>query len=719
MFKKLLSLFLAVIMIFTFIFSLSVSASAISVRGTQTGSMQDTSDPDNGIIYWSYSYDRTLGSAKLSIWGSGYMPNDTADSWFEIQNEAQCYITEVTIGEGIKSLMNNAFAYEVYLQKVTLPSTLEIIGDGAFAYTDIKTLRIPAKVKKLDGAMFSCSSIEEFTVDSANPYYVSANGDIYSKDMSVFTVSAPGKFKKSSGADFKFPSSVKTIAAKAFYMSPVDELIIPSNITEIKNMAFAGSALQNLHIDSGLQKIYDSAFLACDNLEELYLPSTINYLGYYSVGFVYELDYEGLEYTLNLTPGSLNKNNIEYYQNDLYNLGYTLDQFIYCAPDSGFTLFGYDSAVSQSYALMSGINFGEIVCDNARAYSAHNTEKGVLIKWIKSNNADGYKIMRQTELGKYEQIAIVNDNNTLNFTDTNPHEYFTNVYSVIAFNLNGDSNYDKNEVACDYVKSPVFSKISISNATNGIKLSWQYTGITDRVYIYRKDSSGNWIKIASSDENLNSYTDKSVKYGTKYTYKVQLVRDGAFSSPTTEASYTYIQAPANVKLKNTVGGVYITWNKCSGAKKYYVYRKKKGDKSWTRLAALESSTLSYKDASSKSGTQYIYTVRANNGSDRSAYLTSGKTILFLSTPKKGGIKSTRSGIQVKYTRSVGATGYYIYRKIGSSGWKRIATVKGNNVLSYTDKSAQKGKTYKYTVRAYKGSYKSSYYSSGQKIKDIY
>ena len=50
---------------------------------------------------------------------------------------------------------------------------------------------------------------------------------------------------------------------------------------------------------------------------------------------------------------------------------------------------------------------------------------------------------------------------------------------------------------------------------------------------------------------------------------------------------------------------------------------------------------------------------------------------------------------------------------------KLTTVKGNTKVSYVDKSAKKGTTYTYTVKAYSGSYTSAYNTKGLKIKDKY
>lgn len=70
-------------------------------------------------------------------------------------------------------------------------------------------------------------------------------------------------------------------------------------------------------------------------------------------------------------------------------------------------------------------------------------------------------------------------------------------------------------------------------------------------------------------------------------------------------------------------------------------------------------------------------------------------------------------IQVTWNRASGATGYRVYRKTASSGWKGIGDTKA---LSFTDKNAVPGQYYYYTVKACAGSALSSSYKSSVKIK---
>ncbi len=171
-----------------------------------------------------------------------------------------------------------------------------------------------------------------------------------------------------------------------------------------------------------------------------------------------------------------------------------------------------------------------------------------------------------------------------------------------------------------------------------------------------------------------------------------------------------LSIPTLKSAENASGGIKVTWSKVTGATSYYVYRKTSGG-SWTRIATATST--SYTDSSSlKSGTTYIYTVRAVKGSDRSYYKTAGISELRLSIPTLKTATKTSSGIKVTWGKVTGAAGYYVYRKPSGGTWTRIATTAST---SYTDTSTT-STSYIYTVRAYKGSDRSYHSTVGISAK---
>lgn len=171
-------------------------------------------------------------------------------------------------------------------------------------------------------------------------------------------------------------------------------------------------------------------------------------------------------------------------------------------------------------------------------------------------------------------------------------------------------------------------------------------------------------------------------------------------------------------VTNTSSGVQVKWTGLSTATKYRVYRKLKGEKSWTKIADVKANTTSYTDKNVKSGTQYSYTVKAYDNLYSSLYEKTGLTTIYLSSPNITKPKASSSTCPVvKWSQVTGCQGYIIYRKGGSlndsTKWKKIATIKKPTILSYTDKTATSTDwKYTYTVKAYYGKYVSSYNSTG-------
>lgn len=252
-------------------------------------------------------------------------------------------------------------------------------------------------------------------------------------------------------------------------------------------------------------------------------------------------------------------------------------------------------------------------------------------------------------------------------------------------------------------------KVKATNSSKGVKISWSADPVAEKYIIYRKASGdAEWSVIDTVGADKTSAYDKNVKSGKKYTYKVagsNYVGDGQSSSNVT---LTYYAAP-KVSIKNTTKGVYLSWSKISGATKYKIYRQTSGSSKWTLLDT-ETGT-SFTDKSAKSGKKYTYRVRAAKGDVMSGYNEVSK--YFLSAPKLSSVKNASSGAEVKWSKVTGAEGYKVYRKTGSGSYKYIGKT---SKTTYTDKTAKSGKTYTYTVKAYKSKTDSAYNKNGLKLK---
>lgn len=255
-------------------------------------------------------------------------------------------------------------------------------------------------------------------------------------------------------------------------------------------------------------------------------------------------------------------------------------------------------------------------------------------------------------------------------------------------------------------------KIKATTTDKGCTVSWKAISGADKYIVYRRTCTGGkwggWSKLTTT--TATSYTDTTIKNGTKYKYTVRAVNGSVKSSYKSSAAIIRLSTP-KVTVSNTDKGITVKWNKVAGATAYNVYRHRciKGKwKNWEKIDTI--ATTSYNDTTAKNGAKYAYTVRAVNGSVKSAYKSSA-AIKRLATPIVT-VSSKNSGISVKWKRITGASTYNVYRRTYSngkwSGWSKLKVVSSTN---YTDKTAKKGKQYAYTVRAISSPSKSTYNAS--------
>ena len=166
-----------------------------------------------------------------------------------------------------------------------------------------------------------------------------------------------------------------------------------------------------------------------------------------------------------------------------------------------------------------------------------NTTSGVKISWTKITGAEQYKVYRSqydVNTGKwtsYKWIKTV-DAKELSYVDKKATSGEKYKYKVKAFGINSKGT-TKATSEIVYLAS---TKTTIKNTETGIKVSWTKVQGAEKYRVYRSEynaSTGKW----SSFETLNtvssktlSYTDKTVKAGGSYKYRVRAIKGKTFSS---------------------------------------------------------------------------------------------------------------------------------------------------------------------------------------------
>ena len=279
--------------------------------------------------------------------------------------------------------------------------------------------------------------------------------------------------------------------------------------------------------------------------------------------------------------------------------------------------------------------------------------------------------------------------------------------ATITAQISGSESYKDAKAAytvkVNSLATPAVPKVT--NGKDGAVVTWTAVKNAETYSVWRKTSSTGWKKLATVEGT--TYTDKTAESNQTYYYTIRCMNAGkniCTSDYDRTGTKAYYLAASNISsLTLTSNGIAVKWNKVAGAKSYRIYRKTTGG--YTRIGTVNSgNTTSYTDTTAESGKTYTYAVKPYNGNASADY--TGKQVTYLAAPTLSTLANAANGVSLKWNSISGAQKYYIYRKEGNGGYKKIAEVK--DAVSYTDKSVTSGKNYTYAVRALKGSSMSAY-----------
>ena len=355
-----------------------------------------------------------------------------------------------------------------------------------------------------------------------------------------------------------------------------------------------------------------------------------------------------------------------------------------------------------------------------------NAGNGIKVTWSQDEDATGYTVYRSTYNAKTKKWSKWVNRGTADATksswvDKKVEHGVTYKFTVRAINDKYKSAY-KETGALLYVVAP---KVTCSITSTGILVNWNKIDNADSYDVYRSvlvDGAWvKWAKIGTTKAEKNTFLDDKVESGVNYKYTVRAVDGKVKSGYVSSASIIYLSQPV-LKISNSANGVTGNWGKIEGATGYTIYRSEYNPsiKKWTKwlnLGTTKATAKSFTDKTVKSGYKYKYTIRAINGELKSTYVDSNQ-LIFLAQPTLK-IANTAAGIQGKWDKVDGATGYILYRsELKEDGswtkWITLGTAKAT-AKSFTDKTVKSGVTYKYTIRAKNGNYKSSYVDSNSSI----
>lgn len=146
-------------------------------------------------------------------------------------------LESIILPSSITAIKNNAFADCTSLSGIDFPINVKVIGSGAFrGCKKLSNIFITQNVESVDGSAFSeCNNLSQIVVDELNPYYSSANGNLYSKDKEILLFSPLGNRFNENALE-----GIKRIGGYAFDgHTEITSIQIPSNVVFIGEFAFS------------------------------------------------------------------------------------------------------------------------------------------------------------------------------------------------------------------------------------------------------------------------------------------------------------------------------------------------------------------------------------------------------------------------------------------------------------------------------------------------
>ena len=121
-----------------------------------------------------------------------------------------------------------------------VPEEVTGIGDSAFMFSKIKSIKLPGKLKSIgDKAFAGCHNLKELVI----------------------------------------PDSVTSIGKGAFRNSGLETVKLPKKLKALKEEVFTGAELNSIDIPEGVTKIERDAFHSCRKLSRVHLPGSLKSIG--------------------------------------------------------------------------------------------------------------------------------------------------------------------------------------------------------------------------------------------------------------------------------------------------------------------------------------------------------------------------------------------------------------------------------------------------------
>ena len=284
---------------------------------TQTGEAGEN-------VKWTYS--RMSGSITFSGTGEMYdyeiLTDDPNDPRAQAPKWSNFDVRTAVFSEGITHVGKSALRYNRSVTSISLPSTLESIGQNAFSGTKIQTITIPSSVTSIDTLAFSNSALTSITIPDTVTY-LGPSAFAKCRYLTHITLGEgiteinQGLFANTPALEsVELGSNVQRIGRWLTTDSGLESITVPASVIWISSSAFSArsaDSLKEVIVEDG-NAIYSSEngvlydrektelirFLPAMETDSFEIPDTVRYLGDNSFLYAENLEHvtlpDGLEF---------------------------------------------------------------------------------------------------------------------------------------------------------------------------------------------------------------------------------------------------------------------------------------------------------------------------------------------------------------------------------------------------------------------------------------
>jgi len=224
--------------------------------------------------------------------------------------------TSYDVPDGVVSIGEYAFRSCGNLKEITLPDTLEYIGESSFRGSGVISITIPDSVTRIGALGFSGAnslkylfigsgveyieyrafmdtpSLEEITVSENNPNFTVVDNVLFTKDKTMLvrflstsertSYDVPDGVVSIQGYAFYWcrnlkaitlPDTLENIGYASFEYAGITDIVIPDSVVSLYVWAFTKNSLQSVTIGKNVKSIYSTTFIDTGGLTKVTFTS--------------------------------------------------------------------------------------------------------------------------------------------------------------------------------------------------------------------------------------------------------------------------------------------------------------------------------------------------------------------------------------------------------------------------------------------------------------